>query len=109
MKKLELQLFVVGHSIKGRTAMANIQRIVKAKLPGRCALEVIDVLEQPDAAEDANVMATPTLIKKAPAPVWRIIGDLSVTEKVLQGLGIDDEADEDGEDGSGGGTGDDER
>ncbi len=93
MKKLELQLFVVGHSVKGRAAMANIQRIVKAKLPGRVELEVIDVLEQPDAAESANVMATPTLIKKAPAPVWRIIGDLSVTEKVLRGLGLDEEED----------------
>ena len=90
MSKLELELYVVGHSPRSRAALDNLDRIC-ATLHGEYTLEVIDVLEQPAAAEAANIMATPTLLKKAPLPAWRIIGDLSVREVVMRGLGIDDD------------------
>jgi circadian clock protein KaiB len=87
--KMRLDLFIIGHSPRSRAAVANLKRILDDSMPGEFDLQIIDVLEQPQAAEDSNIMATPTLIKRAPAPVSRVLGDLSATDTVLRGLGID--------------------
>jgi circadian clock protein KaiB len=79
-------LFVTGKTPRASAAVANLRRICDEDLGGRYELEVIDVLEQPEAAEAARVLATPTLIKMLPPPLRRIIGDLSDRDKVLLGL-----------------------
>ena len=68
--------------------MANLRRICEQELRGRYELQVIDVLEQPQLAEDEKVLATPTLIKQLPPPLRRVIGDLSDKDKVLLGLEV---------------------
>ena len=78
--------FVAGKTPRASAAVANLRRICDEDLGGKYELEVIDVLEQPDATEAARVLATPTLIKMLPPPLRRIIGDLSDREKVLLGL-----------------------
>jgi circadian clock protein KaiB len=87
--KLRLELFVIGHSPRSQTAVENLRKILDSAMPGEFDLQIIDVLEQPQAAEDSNIMATPTLIKRSPAPVSRLLGDLSATDTVLRGLGLD--------------------
>ena len=99
MSKLRLELFVVGHSPRSQTAVENLRRILDTNLPGEFDLQIIDVLEQPQAAEDSNILATPTLIRREPPPVRRLLGDLSETEAVVRGLGIEDN---DGKKGQGG-------
>jgi circadian clock protein KaiB len=88
MAEYVLKLYVHGQSPKSRAALANLQRICEAELAGRYELTVIDVLQHPHLAEEERILATPTLVKAAPLPVHRIIGDMSVTEKVLLGLGL---------------------
>ena len=68
--------------------MANLRRICEQELAGQYALEIIDVLENPQLAEDEKILATPTLIKQLPPPLRRVIGDLSDTDKVLLGLEV---------------------
>jgi circadian clock protein KaiB len=89
--KIKLQLFVVGSSPRSRAALDNLRRLCESQLESEYELEVVDVLEDPAAAERANVLATPTLIKEAPPPRWRIVGDLSEGDVVLRGLGIEGE------------------
>jgi circadian clock protein KaiB len=89
MSKLQLELYVVGQSLKSLSAIDNVRRICNARALGGYELQVIDVVEHPAAAEAANVVATPTLIKVAPPPTRRIIGDLSATDAVMQALGIE--------------------
>ncbi len=81
-----LKLFVTGASARTGTAIANLNRICEQELAGRYQLEIIDVMEHPELAEDEKILATPTLIKSLPLPLRRVIGDLSNTEKVLLGL-----------------------
>ena len=69
-------------------AIANLRRICDQELRGQYQLEIIDVLENPQAAEDEKILATPTLIKQLPPPLRRVIGDLSDKEKVLLGLEV---------------------
>ena len=85
----ELQLFVVGRSAKAEAAISNLRAMCERFLKGRYDITVIDVLEDPVAAEKANVIATPLLIRNAPPPRRRIVGDLSMTNVLLHGLGID--------------------
>lgn len=89
METLHLELYIIGESARSQTAVANLDRLCRDLPPGRCRVTVVDVLEHPEAAETANIVATPTLIRRAPAPVRRLVGDLSATEKVLRGLGLD--------------------
>ncbi len=91
MQDFHLQLYVVGRSVRSVAAIANLQRICRERLGGRYRLDIIDILDHPDAAEDANIVATPTLIRRAPVPLRRLIGDLSMTDAVLIGLGIEAE------------------
>jgi circadian clock protein KaiB len=83
-----LRLFVTGASPRTGTAIANLNRICEQELEGKYQLEIIDVLEHPEVAEDEKILATPTLIKSLPLPLRRVIGDLSNTEKVLLGLEV---------------------
>jgi circadian clock protein KaiB len=86
--KFILKLYVTGKTPRAETAIANLRRICDEELRGEYELVIIDVLEDPDAAEDDKVLATPTLIKQLPPPLRRIIGDLSNKEKVLLGLHV---------------------
>lgn len=89
MSKYLLRLFVTGQSSRTATAIKNLRRICESELEGLYDLEIIDVLEFPERAEDERILATPTLIKSLPLPLRRVIGDLSDTEKVLLGLQLE--------------------
>jgi circadian clock protein KaiB len=83
-----LKLYVTGTSPRAQLAIANLRRICEQELRGQYELEIIDVLERPQVAEDDKILATPTLIKQLPPPLRRVIGDLSDKEKVLLGLEV---------------------
>jgi circadian clock protein KaiB len=83
-----LKLYVAGQSPKSVNAIANIKNICEEHLRGRYELEVIDLYQQPQHAQGEQIIALPTLIRKLPPPLRRIIGDLSNTERVLVGLDI---------------------
>jgi circadian clock protein KaiB len=83
-----LQLFVAGRAPKSLDAIANIKKICEETLKGRYVLDVIDLYQQPQLAQGEQIIAVPTLIKKLPAPLRRIIGDMSNTERVLVGLDL---------------------
>jgi circadian clock protein KaiB len=86
--KYLLRLYVTGTSPRTSAAISNLERICKQELEGRYELEIVDVLENPQMAEDEKILATPTLIKQLPPPLRRVIGDLSDKEKVLLGLEV---------------------
>ena len=88
MAKYLLKLYITGKTPRAAVAISNLKRICAEELGGRYELEIIDVLEHPQLAEDEKVLATPTLIKSLPPPLRRVIGDLSDTEKVLLGLDL---------------------
>jgi len=88
LTKYLLRLFVTGASSRTGVAIANLRRICEQELAGQYELEIIDVLEFPDLAEDEKILATPTLIKSLPLPLRRVIGDLSDKQKVLLGLEV---------------------
>jgi circadian clock protein KaiB len=83
-----LKLYVTGASPRTKVAIENLQRICESDLKGLYELEIIDVLQFPQLAEDEKILATPTLIKQLPPPLRRVIGDLSDKEKVLFGLEV---------------------
>jgi circadian clock protein KaiB len=83
-----LRLYVTGTTPKSVQAIANIRTICEKHLRGRYELEVIDIYQKPDMAKKDHVIALPTLIKRLPAPLRRIVGDLSNTDKVLVGLDL---------------------
>jgi circadian clock protein KaiB len=83
-----LKLYVTGTSPRSDRAISNLRRICEEDLGGRYQLEIIDVLEHPQVAEDDRILATPTLIKQLPPPLRRVIGDLSDKDKVLIGLEV---------------------
>ncbi|HEY2378339.1 MAG TPA: circadian clock KaiB family protein [Gemmatimonadaceae bacterium] len=83
-----MRLYVTGSSPRTDLAVANLRRICEQELRGQYQLEIIDVLEKPQLAEDEKILATPTLIKQLPPPLRRVIGDLSDKEKVLLGLEV---------------------
>ncbi|HUE95573.1 MAG TPA: circadian clock protein KaiB [Longimicrobiaceae bacterium] len=88
MSKYLLRLFVTGKTPRAEKAISNLRRICEEDLRGQYDLEVIDVMENPDVAEDEKILATPTLIKRLPLPLRRVIGDLSDKDKVLLGLDV---------------------
>ncbi len=83
-----LELYITGTSLNSAQAVANLRRICQERLTSGYTLRVIDVLEDPQAAEDANILVTPTLIRRLPQPVQLLVGDLSRTQQVLHGLGL---------------------
>jgi circadian clock protein KaiB len=87
-----LKLYVAGQSPKSVNAIANMKKLCEANLQGRYVLDVIDLYQQPQLAQGEQIIAVPTLIRKLPSPLRRIIGDMSNTERVLVGLDIRSEA-----------------
>ena len=83
-----LKLYVAGQSPKSVKAIVNIKKICEDNLRGRYVLDVIDLYQQPQLAQGEQIIAVPTLIRKLPPPLRRIIGDMSNTERVLVGLDI---------------------
>ena len=81
-----MRLYVAGQSPRSISAITNLRRICEEHVPGRYELEIIDLVRNPELAKADQIVAIPTLIKKLPIPVGRIIGDLSVTERVLVSL-----------------------
>lgn len=87
-QKYLLKLYIAGHTTRSERAIANLRRICEEDLGELYDLRIIDILEQPQLAEDEKILATPTLVKTLPPPVRRVIGDLADTEKVLVGLDL---------------------
>ena len=83
-----LRLYVAGQTPKSLQAFANLKRICEDHLEGQYRIEVIDLIETPQLAKDDQILAIPTLVRKLPEPVRKIIGDLSNTERVLVGLNL---------------------
>ena len=83
-----LRLYVAGQTPRSLTAFANLKKICEEHLEGRYAIQIIDLLENPKLAQGDQILAIPTLVRKLPEPVRKIIGDLSNTEKVLVGLDL---------------------
>jgi circadian clock protein KaiB len=88
MSTLQLTLYISGRTKVSDRAIATLKRICEEDFAGRYELEVIDILEHPDAAREERIMVTPTLVKKLPAPMRRVIGDLTDRSKVLMGLDL---------------------
>jgi circadian clock protein KaiB len=84
---IRLRLYVAGDSPRAQHAIRSLSRLDATTLAGRYALEVVDVLEQPERAETDHVLATPTLLRVSPAPTRRILGDLGDLERLLDALG----------------------
>ena len=87
-ERWELRLYVAGQTPKSVLAIQNINRYCKEHLQGKYTIEVIDLLKNPQLAEGDQIFAIPTLVRKVPEPIRKIIGDLSNEEKVLVGLNI---------------------
>lgn len=87
MEQYLLTLYITGPTPRSQRAIVNLRKIC-ARLGEHCTMQVIDVLEDPRLAEEAQILATPTVIREQPAPVRRIIGDLSDVDKVMLGLDL---------------------
>jgi circadian clock protein KaiB len=85
---MKFSLYVVGATPRSSRAIVNVRKLCEEHLAGRYALDVIDLSLDPSAAAPAQVIAAPTLVKEAPPPVRRFIGDMSDTERILDSLGI---------------------
>jgi circadian clock protein KaiB len=83
-----LRLYITGMTPNSKRAVENVKKICEEHLKGRYELEVIDIYQQPTLAQQEQIIAAPTLIKKLPGPLRRLIGDMSNTEKVLIGLDL---------------------
>jgi circadian clock protein KaiB len=84
----ELRLYVAGQTARSLQAFANLKKICEEHLAGDYHIEVIDLLKNPQLAKGDQILALPTLVRKLPEPVRKIIGDLSNTERVLIGLDL---------------------
>jgi circadian clock protein KaiB len=84
--KWELRLYTAGQTPKSLAALTNLKRICDEHLAGRYSLEIIDLLKNPRLAKEDEIVAIPTLVRKLPDPIRKIIGDLSDTERALVGL-----------------------
>lgn len=83
-----LRLYVAGQTRKSLQAIANLKQICEAHLPGRYSIEVVDLIEHPHLARGDQILAIPTLVRKLPQPIRKIIGDLSHVDRVLVGLDV---------------------
>jgi circadian clock protein KaiB len=84
----QLCLYIAGRNAKSSEAVSNLKKMCEEYLNGRYNIEIIDLLEQPQCAETEQIVAIPTLVRKLPLPIRKVIGDLSNREKVLVGLDI---------------------
>ncbi len=87
-KVWQLRLYVAGQTPKSLAAFSNLKKICENHLKGRYRIEVIDLVERPQLSRGDQIVAIPTLVRKLPVPVRKIIGDLSDTERVLVGLDL---------------------
>jgi len=81
-----LRLYIAGQSPKSLRAFANLTALCQEHLPGQYEIEIVDLVEHPSLARSDDILAIPTLVRRLPAPLHKIIGDLSNTERVLVGL-----------------------
>src|SRR5690348_17477743 len=88
VEKWRLRLYVAGNTPNSVAAFANLKEICEVHLGGKYQIEVVDLLRQPQLAAGDQIVAVPTLVRKLPTPVKKIIGDLSNTERVLVGLDL---------------------
>ena len=84
----QLRLYVAGQTPKSVLALRNLQQICEEHLQGRYEIEMIDLLQNPQLARGDQILAVPTLVRRLPEPIKKIIGDLSNTERVLVGLDL---------------------
>jgi len=84
-----LRLYVAGQTPKSMAAISNVRKLADQYLPGRCTIDIIDLMKDPALAQRHQIVAIPTLIRELPEPIRRIIGDLSDTQRVLLGLDIE--------------------
>jgi circadian clock protein KaiB len=84
----DLRLYVAGQSPRSVRALDNLRRVCDEHLSGRCRVEVIDLLVNPALARGDEIVAVPTLVRKLPEPIRKVIGDLSDTDRVLVGLQV---------------------
>ena len=84
----ELRLYVAGQTPNSMKALANLRKIAEEHLKGKYTIEVVDLLKNPQLAAGDQILAIPTLVRKLPEPIRKIIGDLSNTERVIVGLDI---------------------
>lgn len=89
-----LRLYVAGQTPRSIAALANLKRLCETRMAGQYEIEVIDLLRHPHLARQDQIVAVPTLVRKLPRPMRKIIGDLSARERVLVGLGLPPEDDE---------------
>jgi circadian clock protein KaiB len=87
-EKYVLKLYISGNSPKSTRAVSNLREICEQYLPGRYELEVIDIYQQPELARSEQIVAAPTLVKKLPLPLRRLIGDLARSERITVGLDL---------------------
>jgi circadian clock protein KaiB len=85
---LKLRLYVAGQSPKSLAAIANLRRICQKHFPGRNCFEIIDLIINPELARGDQIVAIPTLVKRFPGPIRKVIGDLSNVDRVLTGLDL---------------------
>jgi circadian clock protein KaiB len=85
-EKWNLRLYTAGQSPKSLAALENLKRVCEEHLAGRYSIEVVDLLKNPRLAKDDQIVAIPTLVRKLPEPLRRMVGDLSNTERTLVGL-----------------------
>ena len=83
-----LKLFVTGRTTRSESAIRTLQHICEQELDGKFELQIIDVLEHPEEAEEDRILATPTVVRELPPPIRRVIGDLTDKQKVLVGLDL---------------------
>jgi circadian clock protein KaiB len=86
--EFELRLYVAGMTSSAQAALANLTRVCEEELKGRYRIEVVDLLREPQLARDDQIIATPTVVRRLPPPLKRIIGDLSDRERLLVGLDL---------------------
>ena len=86
--QFELRLYVAGQTSRSLAAFANLKKICEEHLEGRYRIEVVDLIKNPQLAQGDQILAIPTLVRKLPEPIKKIIGDLSDTLRVLVGLDI---------------------
>jgi circadian clock protein KaiB len=82
----DLTLYVAGQTPKSMAAFANLKRICEEHLPGRYRIEIVDLMKHPELAKEHEILAIPTLVRKMPTPMRKVIGDLSNTERALVGM-----------------------
>ena len=88
MDKFLLKLYITGKTPRSENAISALHALCDEELAGSYRIEVIDVIEHPQLAEDEKILATPTVIRQLPPPMRRVIGDLTNAEKVLLGLDL---------------------